>query len=468
MKKSDLFFNAIRLPVDVAALVAAGAATYILRTRILDAFRPVLFSFDLPFLKFFSLVLLVSLVAVICYALLGLYSMKARITIAKELARIIIGSSSAILVVIVYIFLRQELFNSRFLVMGGWLLAIGFVFSGRMAVRLFQRYFVVRRDFGIQRVLVIGDDEVSQEIVLAIKADPASGYRLAAHMSGPDFSAITEIVSSHGLDEVILANPNYTGDDVVRLVDFCHENHIIFKFVPNVYQTLTTNYDVDAINRIPVIELKRTPIDGWGRVAKRIVDIFVSSVGMVICLPLFIVMAIAVKLDTNGPIFIRLKRISKNKEFGLIKFRSMISIDSDGTAHSLNAYYRSLGNDRHAAGPLWKMKDDPRITRVGRITRKLRVDELAQFWNILKGDMSLVGPRPHQPDEIAQYAKHHRKVLAIKAGATGMAQISGCSDLPFDEEVALDSWYIENWSLWLDMKIVLKTALKFLTDRSAV
>ena len=119
-------------------------------------------------------------------------------------------------------------------------------------------------------------------------------------------------------------------------------------------------------------------------------------------------------------------------------------------------------------GPLFKMRNDPRITRVGRIIRKYRIDEIPQFWNILIGDMSLVGPRPHQPDEISKYAKHHKKVLAIKAGATGLAQVSGSSDLPFDKEVALDVFYIENWSLLLDIKIIFKTLFKVLTDRTAV
>ena len=119
-------------------------------------------------------------------------------------------------------------------------------------------------------------------------------------------------------------------------------------------------------------------------------------------------------------------------------------------------------------GPLFKMKNDPRITRVGHFIRKYRIDELPQFWNILKGEMSLIGPRPHQPDEIERYKKHHKRVLAIKAGATGIAQISGSSDLPFEQEVALDTYYIEHWSLWMDIKIILKTIFKMFTDKSAV
>jgi lipopolysaccharide/colanic/teichoic acid biosynthesis glycosyltransferase len=135
-------------------------------------------------------------------------------------------------------------------------------------------------------------------------------------------------------------------------------------------------------------------------------------------------------------------------------------------AEELKPYLAAL-NER-TDGPLFKMRDDPRVTRVGKFLRRYRLDELPQFWNILMGHMSIVGPRPHQSDEIARYAKHHRKVLAIKAGATGMAQVAGSSDLPFEEEVALDTFYIENWSLVLDVRICIKTVLKMFRDRSAV
>ncbi len=466
MKRADLFFNAIRLPVDAAMLVAAGVVTYLLRTEILDAYRPVLFSFTLPFPKFLTLVLFVTLVMLACYAAVGLYGMKTRMALSQELARIIIGSSAAILAVFLYIFLEQQLFDSRFLVVGGWLFAMAFVFVGRLVVRAAQRYAVVRRGFGVQRVLVIGDDRMSQDVVNAIRANPASGYRLAAHLPHLDLATVAGIVGSPGVDEVILANPNCSGEEVVRLVDFCHEHHVMFKFVPNVYQTLTTNYDVDTVGRVPVVELKRTPLDGWGRVAKRAIDVAAATGGLVLCAPLFAVLALAVKLDTPGPVFARLRRVSRNREFTLLKFRSMVAHDPDGGAESLKAELAAY-NER-SDGPLFKMHDDPRVTRTGRLIRRTRLDELAQFWNVLKGEMSLVGPRPHQPDEVARYAKHHRKVLAIKAGATGLAQVSGSSDLPFDEEVALDTAYIENWSLWLDLKIIAKTAVKFLVDRSAV
>ena len=159
-------------------------------------------------------------------------------------------------------------------------------------------------------------------------------------------------------------------------------------------------------------------------------------------------------------------RLLIEEQRGVRRAVVMVAHDPDGGAESLKASLYEL-NERQD-GPLFKIKNDPRVTRVGKVIRKYRLDELAQFINILKGDMSLVGPRPHQPDEVARYQKHHKKVLAIKAGATGLAQVSGSSDLPFDEEVMLDSFYIENWSLGMDFKIIFRTVFKMLHDHSAV
>ena len=447
-------------------LILAGVTTYFLRTEILSAFRPVFFEFNLPFDKYFYLVVFVSLIFLASYAISGLYSLKARRGFFEEFFKIVVASSAGIMIVIIYIFLRQELFNSRFLVLGGWGLAIIFVFLGRLLVSGFQKFYVSKRNFGVHSLIVVGNDELATAVVEKINRHPSYGYRLFKHTPALVLDDIKEAKASNLLDEVILTNPDYPEDKVLELVDFCHDNHIVFKYIPNIYKTLTANFDIDILGGLPLIELKRTQLDGWGKVFKRVVDVASAVVGLVIFSPLFLFVAAAVKLDTTGPVFVRLKRVSRNKEFSLYKFRSMVAHDPDGGAESLKASLAAL-NERYD-GPLFKIKNDPRVTQVGRSIRKYRIDELPQFLNILKGDMSLVGPRPHQPDEIEKYQKHHRKLLAIKAGATGFAQVSGSSDLPFEQEVALDTFYVENWSLWLDAKIILRTVFKMFTDKSAV
>ena len=461
MKKSELYFNVLRLPVDFLMLITAGVSTYFLRTEILSAFRPVLFEFRLPFARYFYLVLFVSLIFTASYAVSGLYSLKIRRGLLDELLKIIVASSAGVMIIIIYVFLRQELFDSRFLVLGGWFFAIIFVFIGRILVFLTQKFYVSKRNFGIHNVIVIGNDELANAIIGKINGDPSYGYRLLKHANSPDLNMIKEAKADGLPDEIILTNPNFPEEDILELIDFCHENYIVFKYVPNIYKTLTANFDIDVVAGFPLIELKRTRLDGWGKVAKRTLDILASIAGLTLLAPVFIAVAAAVKLDSRGPALVRLKRISRNKEFRLLKFRSMVE-NAEGLKASL-----AIFNERKD-GPLFKMKDDPRITKIGRFIRKYRIDELPQLWNVLNGDISLVGPRPHQPDEISRYQKHHKKVLAIKAGATGLAQASGSSDLPFEQEVALDTFYVENWSLWLDFKVVAKTILKIFVDKSAV
>ncbi len=460
MKKADLFFNVLRLPTDFLMLLAAGATTYIFRTEILRTFRPVLFEFNLPLAGYLYLVVFVSVLFVISYAMSGLYSMKVRMGMVEEFSKILVSSSAAVMIIIIYIFLRQELFNSRFLVLGGWFFSILFVFLGRILIRYLQVFFVAKRDFGVHRIMVVGNGNIATSIIEEITKNPSSGYRIVKHLLNPEIKEIRSSVGNPGLDEVILTNYDHSTNKVAELIDFCNENHLIFKFVPNLSQTITTNYEVDVINGMPLIELKRTVLDGWGKVIKRVLDVFAGIFGLLVLSPLVGLIAFAIKWETEGPVFAKLKRVSKNKEFNLLKFRGMIK-----NAEELKPYL-VIFNERRD-GPLFKMKDDPRLTRVGRFIRKYRLDEIPQFWNILRGDMSLVGPRPHQPDEIERYKKHHKRVLVIKAGATGLAQVSGSSDLLFEQEVALDTFYIENWSLFIDFKIILKTLVKIFTDRSA-
>ena len=200
------------------------------------------------------------------------------------------------------------------------------------------------------------------------------------------------------------------------------------------------------------------PVEGGGKIVKRTMDIAGSFAGLVLFAPLFACVALAITLESKGPIFVRLRRISQGKEFALYKFRSMID--------NAEAYKPQLvGFNERMDGPLFKMKDDPRITRVGRFLRKRRFDELPQFINVLRGEISLVGPRPHQPDEIAAYQRHHKKVLAIKSGITGLAQTSGAANLLFEEEVKLDRYYVESWSLKKDIIILLRTLWMLFFDR---
>ena len=461
MKRSEILFSIILIPIDLAMLILAGLTAYGLRTGVLSYFRPVEFTLNLPFERYLPLVILVALGFILVFSLSGLYKIRSAVKISEEVIKLIIASSAAVMLLIVFLFLRQELFDSRFLIIGPWFLGLVFVIIGRVFVRALQRIITNKFNYGRHRILVIGDDDLSRQIINIIKSSKKLGYDLFASEKEIDLIRVAELLRSNAIDEIILADPNYDQELVAELISLCNEAHVVFKFVPNIYHTLTTNFEFGTIGETPIIELRRTALGGWGMIIKRAIDIFGSLFGIIILMPLFILIGLVIKYDSKGPVLVKLKRVSQKKEFWMYKFRSMIA-----NAESMKQDLSHL-NERDD-GPLFKLRNDPRVTRFGTFLRKYRIDEFPQLINVLFGDMSLVGPRPHQPDEIAKYARHHKRVLAIKSGMTGLAQVSGSSDLSFDEEVALDSLYIERWSLWFDVKILFMTIAKLIFDKSAV
>jgi len=461
MKKSELIFGALLVPVDFVMILAAGVVVYFLRTSYwIVQWRPVFFDLNLPFSRFFGILVIAALFTLIIFALSGLYKIKASRRLFEEFSHVAISTSASVLALIVFMFLRGQEFESRFIVLATWIVGIFFVFIGRFFVKKIQRHLVGRYNIGTHNILVIGGDRMSENIISEITRKPDLGYRIVRHFPELDIEKIKQAIQNPGVDTVILASPKYERQEILDIIDFCDEERVGFKFIPNLFQTLTTNIEIDTFGGVPLIEIKKTPLDGWGKIIKRAVDIFGSALGLILFSPLFLLAGLIIKIDSEGPVFVRLKRVSQGKEFYLYKFRSMVK-NAEEMKKELLEY-----NERKD-GPLFKMKNDPRITRVGRIIRRFRIDELPQLINVLKGEMSLVGPRPHQPDEIVKYEKHHKRVLFLKPGITGLAQISGSSDLSFEEEVKLDTYYIENWSLGRDIYILLKTLLVVFIDRSA-
>lgn len=459
MKKSEIIFKIALVPVDFLMLICAAFAVYFLRlSSFVTQYRPVMFDIS-PF-NFLIIVLVIAPFWILIFAMSGMYRLKQK-NYLEEFFGIISATSLAIFGVLLYLFLRREWFDSRFLIFAIWPSAIIFLTLGRILVGRLKKYLVAHHNIGAQKVLVIGKDESTEILLKELHHKPNLGYRLVYHFNDLDFNEIYNIAARQNVEAIWLGGDDYTKDELLQVADYCEENHLVFRFVPNLFQTLTANIDIEMMAGVPLIELKRTPLDGWGKVLKRMIDVIGAIFGIIIFSPIFIISAVLIKIDSRGSIIIKLKRVSLGKEFNLYKFRSMVA-----NAHEMKERLMKY-NEREDAGPLFKMKNDPRITRIGKYLRKLRIDELPQFFNVLKGEMSLVGPRPHEPEEVAKYQKHHKKLLTIKSGITGMAQVSGSSDLPFEDEVKLDTYYIENWSLFLDFKIILKTVAILFTDRSA-
>jgi len=470
MKRSELFFSFLLVPLDFVMILLAGISAYYIRfAQITTDIRPVIF--NLPFTGYLKIVILVDLLWLIIFALAGLYNIKGARSIVAEIYRVILACSTGLVSIVVLIFVFRQLFSSRFIVLVGWLIAIIFISLGRVLVRYIQRA-LFEYDIGTHKIVMVGNSKTTDILMHEFSAKKNLGFVVVKRLR--DFNIETaqelqEFLKTKEVDEIIQSDPNLTKTEVLRLYDFADEYHLCFKYAADLLGTKVLKTEVNEITGIPIVEVKKTPLDGWGRISKRLFDIIGSLLLIIITCPITILTAILIKIDSYGPVFFSKKddgtplyRVGQNgKMFRYFKFRSM-------TPGTDNLRYGKLADKNiRDDGPMVKIKNDPRITRVGKIIRRWSIDELVELFLVIKGEMSLVGPRPHLPEEVAKYEHHHKKVLTVKPGMTGLAQISGRSELSFEDEVKLDSYYIENWSLPLDLAILLRTPIAVIRHRIA-
>lgn len=472
MKRAELFFTSILIPVDFLTLLAAGLLAY--ASRFHPAFtrlRPVIF--DLTLEEFLPIVIGVAILWMIIFALIGLYRIR-RQRIWDELIKIFLACLAGVALVLGVLFFSRELFESRFIVLAGFIFAIILVSVSRLLIRALQRS-LLKAGIGVHHVAVIGQNKTAEAIIMGFKARPSLGFVVVAQLETFNDAARAKLLAwkqKDELDEIILADSEASKQTAQDLLFFCDTEQLAFKYSADLFQAAAAKTIQHMYAGIPVIEVKKTPLDGWGAIYKRVFDIVVAFFFIIITLPLQLLIIIALFVEQPGRVlFSRLPDGSKvmrvgegGRLFHYFKFRSMVR-----DAHQYRfdpEFIKKYGNLREGT-PLFKLKADPRVTRVGKILRKYSLDELPEFYLVLLGRMSLVGPRPHLPEEVAKYKPLQRKVLTIKPGVSGIPQTSGRADLDFDEEVRLDTYYIENWSPLLDLYILLKTPLVVLFRKGA-
>ena len=473
MKRSELLLSAILLPLDLAALLVAGISAYYLRfTDIFTSLAPVIFR--LPFLAYFRILLVISGVWLVLFVFSGLYNLNQERKLRNEIKKVIMACSLGLVAVVIYIFFFRELFSSRFIVLAAYILAMIYMSLARIIVLAIKRG-LYSHGLGLKRIVLIGSGKTAEILLHEFSTNKKLGYEVVKRFDNFGLEEANELETILGfkeINEVIQSDLNLSKAEILRLYDFADEHHLTFKYAADLLDTKVLRVEVSELAGVPIAEVKKTPLDGWGRILKRLFDIIVSLLLIIITSPILIITAILIKLDSRGPVFYKNERVSKDGFFKLFKFRSMASQYCVGDEYDNNqqalAYEKELiAKQNTKEGPVYKIGNDPRITRVGRFIRRWSIDELPQFFNVFMGNMSLVGPRPHQPREVEKYQLHHKKVLTIKPGITGMAQVSGRSDLSFEDEVKLDTYYIENWSIWLDLVILLKTPMAVLRSRTA-
>lgn len=469
MKRSEIYFSAIQLPVDFIMIVLAALSAYAVRDipQIL-ALRPKLYSIELT--EYLKVILIVAPLFLIVYAIEGLYTMRATRSPFREAFKVFRATSLVLVLVIVTIFLKREWFSSRFIILAAWSFMVIYVTWARYIIQRIQRYYLVHRGVGVHRVLLVGTNGRIEQLQNLFRNQRELGYIVVGVVGVISLHEIKALRAASGIDEIMICDPSLTDDEQEKLLDYCQINNITLKYLPTTRET--SRYTMTIFNGEPIIEFQHTPLDGWGKVLKRSFDLVMGGVLTLFFSPIMLLIAFLIKYeDPDGPIIYTNERIGENGEkipvfkFRYMKWKWCINKENPNFDIALE-YEKKLIEERSVRqGPLYKIKDDPRKTRIGAFIERYSLDELPQFFNVLRGEMSLVGPRPHQKREVEKYSEYHRRLLTIKPGITGMAQISGRSDLDFEDEYRLDVFYIENWSLWLDVIICLKTAGALLRRR---
>jgi exopolysaccharide biosynthesis polyprenyl glycosylphosphotransferase len=309
----------------------------------------------------------------------------------------------------------------------------------------------------LRRALGLGRSGIDYEFLGALTPDGSEDPLLAVIGSVDELEGVLERLHP---DELIVSGVDLDDRALLQLVDLAHERGVKVQIAPTTTELLTQRAEYVPGQGVPLFELRPPVFAGLDWMVKRVFDLSVSSLLILIGTPIWLILAAAVKLDSPGPVFYRDRRVGLGeREFGMFKFRSMYTNASERQA--------GLEASNEASGPLFKIKDDPRVTRVGKFLRRYSIDELPQVLNVLRGEMSLVGPRPLPLRDYVQLEEWHRKRYLVLPGMTGLWQVSGRIELTFDDLVRLDFYYLENWSIWLDISILAKTMPAVLARRGA-
>ncbi len=430
---------------------------------------------DVPatFSSFQSLEISIVIGLILIFALRALYNIRLTGSWFRQGWTIVSSTTLGLTFLITYYFIFQPQSSSRLLVPFVWATAIIVLCAARLIVSLIMG-MLYRLGLGETRLLVVGSGRLGKMIMQHMVANPNLGYNIVGFlhdMNEPpsDFGRfkmlgtledLGMVIRSMQIDEVIIALPSHLHQQSIRSVRLCERLGTSFKLVPDLYELSLSRIDMEAVEGIPLISIKQVSINSVQRLVTRVVDVIVAALILIIGFPLWLCIALAIGLSSSGEILYKQIRIGlKGRPFKVYKFRSMYK----------NAETRlaDLLPHNEVQGPLFKIKDDPRITPVGRFLRHTSFDEIPQLINVLKGEMSLVGPRPPLPHEVAQYEEWQKERLAIKPGMTGLWQVRGRSNISFDEGVLMDLYYIENWPLRLYFQVLLRTIPAVLFHRGA-
>ena len=468
---ASLLYNLFLVIGDFLSLVLAFIGAYILRVSLGVSFGSSGVAHPVQAITYLRLFLLIAPFWIIVFGLLGLYNSSIYEKRFIEIGRLLTGSFIGLLFVVSYAYASNEvIFPAKLVPVYGFVLAFLFLVAFRNLAR-YIRTQLFRYNIGITNLLIIGNTAVASELIESLSHSKLTGYRIVgvvgsrhkvernAHLRV--FSNFEDAKSAIGIDEIhsIVQTELYpTPQQNDEVLSFAQANHIAYRFIPGNTELFVGNIAVELFrSSVPVIAVHQTALLGWGRIVKRLFDLILGLLLVIIVSPIMILVAVAIKLTSRGPVFFRQDRLTRfNDRFKVFKFRTQYSKFGKGTPEDdfeligkpeLAKKFRDNGN---------YLQNDPRITPIGKFLRRTSLDELPQLFNVIKGDISLVGPRALIPQDLDLYAKRHT-ILSVKSGLSGLAQVSGRNNISFEERRQLDVYYVQNWSFWLDIVILLKT-----------
>lgn len=447
---------------DFLALIAAFISAYVLRVKIDD--RPLIQQIPAETYLYASLAVLPLWIAV--HALIGLYHRNTYQNRFREFGKLIVGSFLGILVVIGYDFVsNEELFPARLVVVYALLLGFSYLVLFRALARLMRSIFFSFGS-GVTNVLIIGGDSNARAGLIAeLENTRRSGHRIVGIVGDTEkfqeFESFDEAINNlqnttiHAIIQTELYKNGTKNDEIMN---YAQNQHVTYRFIPGNSELFIGNIEVELFRGTPVVTVHQTALIGWGRIFKRLFDICAGLVMLILASPILLLVAFASKIqEPRGRILFRQVRLTLfDKPFTAYKFRTVVT---KFNGLSPEEAFEKMGKPelakKYRAGGD-SIDNDPRFSKLGRFLRTTSLDELPQLLNVIKGDISLIGPRALVPEELKNYP-HKHNILSVRSGLTGLAQVSGRRDLSFEERRKLDAYYVQNWSFWLDIVILFKT-----------
>lgn len=476
--KNTKLFSLILIIADMIVLLAAFTIAYILRVQYDN--RPLVD--QIYAIEYFTSFLLITPFWILIFASLGLYHSSTYNRRLVEWSKVAVGTFIGILLVIGWEYISEDtLLPARLVTVYAFIASFLLIVFEREILRLI-RSLLFRFGKGTSRVLIIGDSPATLDIARSLADTKKSGYKVIAiagprkvipaglgieHFSNVD-TALKNIIELN-ISTIIQTDLYDSSERNQRILGAAQINHISYNFIPGEAEFYAGKNTVDVFLGYPMISVSQTPLIGWGAIAKRIFDVIVASLLIILLSPIFLLVVLIQLIFNPGPIIYKSRRLTRYSEaFGMYKFRSMSAKYGKKDAAT---EFREMGRKDLAKEyeKNFKVDNDPRITRFGRFLRATSIDELPQLFNVIGGSLSLVGPRPVPKRELDSKfaAKHGALLLSVKSGVTGLWQVSGRSNLTTEQRVQIELFYAQNWTFWLDIKILFRTIAVVLLKRGA-